>query len=132
MLHTHREVPSTAMTEKSERELADEARTRIAEITPQELRAKRERGKRMTIVDVRELPEWNLFRIPGALHVPAGRIRDGDVAALPRDEELVLYCGRGNRSAIAADQLRERGWTRVSSLAGGIMEWVSSGGDVEE
>lgn len=120
------------MTDKSERELADDARTRIAELTPQELRARRERGEPITIVDVRELPEWNLFRIPGAVHVPAGRVRDGDVDALPRDADLVLYCGRGNRSAIAADALRERGWTRVSSLAGGIMAWVNAGGDVEE
>jgi adenylyltransferase/sulfurtransferase len=104
----------------------------IREVSPDELRQMRERGAPVTCVDVREPNEWNLFRIPGALHLPLGKIEDAVESALALDAEVVVYCGRGNRSQTAAELMRRKGYTHVSSLAGGIMGWIGSGGEIEE
>jgi rhodanese-related sulfurtransferase len=52
-------------------------------------------------------------------------------AAWPRDAEVVIYCASGNRSALAADTLRQMGYEKVSSLAGGFRGWAEAGGDVD-
>ncbi len=103
------------------------------EISPTELRTKRERADAAVLLDVREQNEWNLFRIPGAIHLPLAKVSDAASEALARfpDQEVVAYCGHGARSAQAVELLRARGY-RASSLAGGIAAWIDAGGDVEE
>ncbi len=103
------------------------------EISPSDLRAKRQRGDSSVLLDVRELNEWNLFRIPGAIHLPLAKVNDAASEALARfpDQEVIAYCGYGARSAQAAQLLRAQGF-RASSLAGGIGAWIDAGGDVEE
>jgi hydroxyacylglutathione hydrolase len=85
-------------------------------------------------LDVREPREWNLFRIPGAVHVAAALL--GDEARLrlvaPLSQQIIVYCGRGNRSRRAAAELRAAGYARVRSLDGGVMAWHEHGAPVEE
>ena len=69
-----------------------------------------------TFVDVRDLNEVNLGMIPGAVHLDRGRIESKVEAAIPRDATVVLYCAAGNRSALAAETLREMGYNDVVSL----------------
>jgi sulfur-carrier protein adenylyltransferase/sulfurtransferase len=103
------------------------------EISPSELRARHERGERTPLLDVREQNEWNLFRIPGAIHLPLARVSSGANEALAQfpGDEIVVYCGRGARSTQAAEMLRAQGY-RATSLAGGIAAWIDAGGEVEE
>lgn len=119
------------MTEPSYDQLVADAKTRIREITPKEAIALRERGD-VIYVDVREPQEWNLFRIPGAVHVPLAKIGEVTPEQVARDRHVVLYCSRGNRSALATDAMQKLGYTNVASMAQGIMGWVSAGGAVEE
>ena len=119
------------MNEKSHEEMVAEARSRIREITPQEAMMLHARGD-VVYVDVREPQEWNLFRIPGAVHVPLARISDISPEQVARDRQVVLYCSRGGRSALATDAMQQLGYTNVASMAQGIMGWVSAGGAVEE
>lgn len=113
-------------------ELADDAKTRITQIDAAEALRLHEQGGTV-FVDVREHPEVNLGRIPGALHIPRGTLeRDimGNVA--DPDARIVLYCSSGNRSAFAAESLKLMGYTNVSSLDGGFRGWAEAGGDVED
>ena len=103
------------------------------EISPAVLLARQERGERDVLLDVREQNEWNLFRLPNAIHIPLARVSDAASEALARfpDDEIVVHCGRGARSAQAVDLLRAQGF-RATSLAGGIAAWIDAGGEVEE
>jgi adenylyltransferase/sulfurtransferase len=103
------------------------------EISPATLLARKEAGARDVLLDVREQNEWNLFRIPNAIHIPLARVSDSATEALARfpDEEIVVYCGGGARSAQAVEMLRAKGIT-ATSLAGGIAAWIDAGGEVEE
>ena len=85
----------------------------------------------VVFVDVREPNEYNLGRVPGAMPLPRGTIENRAESSLPRDRPLVLYCGGGSRSALAADTLQQMGWTDVRSMAGGFRSWVENGGEVE-
>ncbi len=112
--------------------LVEQARSRITEVTPSEALDMRHRGDDIVYLDVREAPEWNLFRIPGALHIPLGSLADRVEGAVPRDQRLLVYCARGNRSAVAADALQQMGYTNVLSLATGIRGWRDAGGEIED
>ena len=116
---------------KTGHQLVEEARQRIKEITAREVIQMRERGEDFAIVDVREDREWNLGHVPGAVHVARGTLEGHIEGAVPREQKVVLYCARGNRSALAADTMREMGYRDVTSLAGGIQAWVDAGGDIE-
>ena len=115
---------------KSGTDLINEAKSRIREVSPGEARALHQRGD-VTFLDVRDQPEVNLGRIPGAVHIARGTMETKIEAAVPRASEVVVYCASGNRSALAADTLRQMGYEKVSSLAGGFRGWAESGGDVE-
>jgi rhodanese-related sulfurtransferase len=103
------------------------------EISPSALRERQERGDRTVLLDVREQNEWNLFRLPNAIHVPLARVSSAASEALAQfpDGDVIVYCGRGARSAQAAEMLRGQGY-RATSLAGGIAAWIDAGGEVEE
>jgi rhodanese-related sulfurtransferase len=116
---------------KTGHQLVEEARQRISEISAREVLQIRERGEDVAIVDVREDREWNLGHVPGAVHVARGTLEGRIEGVVPREQKVVLYCARGNRSALAADTMREMGYRDVTSLAGGIQAWVDAGGDIE-
>ena len=103
------------------------------EISPGVLLARQERGERDILLDVREQNEWNLFRLPNAIHLPLARVSEAATEALAHfpDAEVVVYCGRGARSAQAVEMLRAQGYN-ATSLAGGIAAWIDAGGEVEE
>lgn len=104
--------------------ITDAARARIRETTVEALVARRARGEAPIVVDVREDREWLQGRIPGSVHLGRG-VLERDVESLYPDPatELILYCGGGFRSALAADSLQQMGYTDVFSLAGGIRSW---------
>ena len=120
------------MTDKSYEQRVAEAKTRIREVTPEEALAMRRRGEDAVFLDVREPQEWNLFRIPGAVHVPLGRLDESVADAVPRDRRVVVYCARGNRSALAADAMQNMGYRDVASLAAGITGWAHAGGEIDD
>jgi rhodanese-related sulfurtransferase len=106
---------------KTYRELVDEAKSRIEEVGIDEV------GD-ATLVDLREDADWNQGHLPGALHVSRGVLESRADKLLPeKDAPLVLYCGGGGRSALAADVLQEMGYTNVRSLAGGFRAWTAAG-----
>ncbi|SRR5258705_13902031 len=115
---------------KSGTDLINEARTRIREVSPPDALATHAKGD-ATFLDVRDLQEVNLGRIPGAVHISRGNLESKVEAIVPRDAAVVVYCGGGGRSALAADTLREMGYTNVSSLAGGFRGWAEAGGDID-
>ncbi|HEX5438874.1 MAG TPA: rhodanese-like domain-containing protein [Gemmatimonadaceae bacterium] len=120
------------MSEKSYEEMVSEAKGRIREITPREAITLREQDGAVVYLDVREPQEWNLFRIPGAVHVPLSRVAQITPEQIACDRQVILYCSRGNRSALATDTMQQMGFTNVVSMAEGIMGWVNAGGAVEE
>ena len=116
---------------KTGHQLIDEAKSRIQEVTARDVLAMRERGEDFSIVDVREDREWNLGHLPGAVHVARGTLEGRIEGVVPRERKVVVYCAGGNRSALAADTMREMGYRDVLSLAGGIRSWVDAGGEIE-
>ncbi|MCR4340005.1 MAG: rhodanese-like domain-containing protein [Gemmatimonadaceae bacterium] len=112
-------------------DLLEDARTRITEIAPAHVAGIRERAGKVTCLDVREPNEWNLGRIPGAVFLPRGLLESKIEELLPRDSQVIVYCARGNRSALAADTLRQMGYDNVASMSGGFAQWVMEGREVE-
>jgi len=112
--------------------LVQDAKSRIQETTVDEVQQRRERGETLTIIDVREESEWEQGHIPGSVHLGKGIIeRDIERMFPDTDAELILYCGGGFRSALAADNLRKMGYTHAISMDGGMRGWREAGLDVE-
>jgi rhodanese-related sulfurtransferase len=108
--------------------IVNDAKTRIREIGIAEVKRKLDVGERFHLVDVREESEWFKGRIPGALHLGRGILeRDVETAIPDLEAEIVLYCGGGFRSALAADNLQKMGYSRVFSLDGGWRSWNEAG-----
>ena len=116
---------------KSGTDMITDAKSRITEVTVAEARALHAAGQ-ATFLDVRDLQEVNLGRIPGAVHISRGNLETKIEAVMPRDANVVIYCASGNRSAFAADSMQQMGYENVCSLIGGIRGWAESGGDIEE
>ncbi|MBI2889846.1 MAG: sulfurtransferase [Nitrospirae bacterium] len=105
-----------------------EAKTRIREIGIEEVAEKQERGESFCLVDVREDSEWDAGHIAGAVHIGKGVMERDIESKIPDPKtEIVLYCGGGYRSALAADALQKMGYRRVSSMAGGWRAWTEAG-----
>jgi len=110
-----------------------DSKKRVRETTPEEIRRRQERGERFYLVDVREDSEWERGRALGALHLGKGVIeRDVERAIPDRDAEIVLYCGGGYRSALAADSLQRMGYANVLSMDGGWKRWKELGFPTEQ
>jgi rhodanese-related sulfurtransferase len=107
------------------------ATSRIREIPAAEVKAMIERGERVVYLDVRELGEYNLGRLPGAVHIPCGSLEQRVEAAVPRDARVIVYCSAGVRSAAAARTLQTMGYTDVVSMAGGLRDYLPTGGPIE-
>ena len=117
--------------QKSYADLVAETKQRVTEVSAADVRQMRERGEDVAIIDVREDREWNLGHVPAAVHMSRGTLEQKIERVVPRDRKVVLYCGGGSRSALAADVLQQMGYSNVASMAGGFRGWVDSGGDVE-
>lgn len=113
--------------------LVDAARAVVREISIPDYQAREDAGDGMILIDVREDHEWEKGRIPGAMHMSRGIIeRDIERTFADKNAPLVLYCGGGYRSALAADNLQKMGYVNVQSLAGGFREWTHEGLPVEK
>ena len=114
--------------------IVDDARSRVTETNVAEVKARMDRGDRnFLLVDVREESEWQAGHIPGAVHLGKGVIeRDIEQKVPETDKEIVLYCGGGYRSALAADNLQKMGYTNVLSMDGGWRGWREAGHPVEK
>jgi rhodanese-related sulfurtransferase len=112
--------------------LVNQARDRVEETTVEEIHRRIARGDAFFLVDVREDREWDAGHLPGAIHLGKGIIeRDIERTIPDLDAEIVLYCGGGFRSALAADNLRAMGYTRAISMDGGYTGWKQAGYKVE-
>ena len=112
--------------------LVEAAWERVREISISDYRGREESDDGLILIDVREDHEWDKGHIPGAMHMGRGILeRDIERTFADKNTPLVLYCGGGYRSALAADNLQQMGYTNVLSLAGGIRGWVREGHPVE-
>ncbi len=108
--------------------LVADAKSRVRETTPEEIHRRRQAGERFHLVDVREDREWRQGRAAGAVHLGKGIIeRDVEQAIPDHDAPIVLYCGGGFRSALAADALQKMGYRDVLSMDGGWKRWLALG-----
>jgi len=108
--------------------LVAEAKSRIRETNVQEVKKRMDKGEKLTLVDIREDNEVARGRIPGAIHLGKGIIeRDIEKTVPDTNAEVILYCGGGYRSALAADALRQMGYTNVVSMDGGWKGWNEAG-----
>ena len=107
--------------------LADEARRRVRELTVGDVKAMIDRGETFHLVDVREENEWAKGHLPQARHLGKGIIERDIEATIPdHAAPIVLYCGGGYRSALAADNLQKMGYTNVASMDGGWRGWTEA------
>lgn len=113
--------------------LVDDAKTRIEEITPDQIKEKQDSNTDFVLLDVREQDEWQQSHIAGASYLGKGILeRDIEQEYPNTDKEIVLYCGGGYRSALAADNLQKMGYRNVKSLAGGFRSWIEAGYPIEK
>ena len=113
--------------------LVEEAKKKIKECAVADVKAKLDRGERFHFIDVREDNEFAVDHAKGALHLGRG-ILERDIETVIPDQlaEIVLYCGGGYRSALAADNLRRMGYTNVVSMDGGIRAWREAGYPIQK
>ncbi|MBM3979015.1 MAG: sulfurtransferase [Planctomycetes bacterium] len=110
-----------------------DAKARVAECTVDDVVARRARGEAFVLVDVREESEFAAGHAAGAIHIGKGVIERDIEAKVPDPATpLVLYCGGGFRSALAADALQKMGYTNVISMDGGWRAWTEKGLPVEK
>jgi rhodanese-related sulfurtransferase len=114
--------------------IVEDARGRVKETDVAGVKSRMDRGDRnFLLVDVREESEWQAGHIPGAVHLGKGVIeRDIEQKVPETDREIILYCGGGYRSALAADNLQKMGYTNVLSMDGGWRGWREAGHPVEK
>lgn len=112
--------------------VVNDAKSRIKEVTVADTRDRMASNPGAKLVDVREDNEWDAAHAAGAIHLGKGIIeRDIEATVPDKSTELILYCGGGYRSALAADVLQNMGYTNVWSMAGGWKAWKESGAPVE-
>ena len=113
--------------------LVGDAKTRVKETDVPAISRRIDAGEKFHLIDVREDNEWARGHLPGAVHLGKGII-ERDIENLIPDHgvEIVLYCGGGYRSALAADALQRMGYTNVVSMDGGYRGWVEAGLPVEK
>jgi rhodanese-related sulfurtransferase len=112
--------------------LVDDARSRIREIDIQGYRQMLADGAKMLLIDTREESEWAAGHAEGAVHISKGVIeRDIEAKVPDKSTAMVLYCGGGYRSALAADNLRKMGYINAISLDGGWRAWQQAALPIE-
>ena len=116
---------------KSGEDLIEEAKQQIEEVTPEQVRDMQDRKENVVYLDVREPNEWNLGRLPHAIHLPRGNLETKIEGMIDRGQKVVIYCARGNRSALAALTMKQMGYENVASMARGFLGWADINGEVE-
>ena len=112
--------------------IVEDAKTRIRELTIQDVQAKLARREHFHLVDVREDGEWAAGHLPRAIHLGKGVIERDIERTIPDAQcEIILYCGGGFRSALAADALQKMGYHNVWSMDGGFRAWCEAGLTIE-
>ena len=107
--------------------IVQDAKTRVKECTVDDVKRRLDAGERFTLVDVREESEFAKGHLPGAVHLGKGVIeRDIEKKVPDPGTPLVLYCGGGFRSALAADNLQRMGYSNVISMDGGWRGWTEA------
>ncbi len=113
--------------------IVEEVKQRVRELNVEQVKAKLDQKEPFVLVDVREESEWAKDHLPGAVHLGKGIIeRDVEQRVPDTATEIVLYCGGGFRSALAADNLQKMGYTNVISMDGGIRDWRERGFPVKK
>jgi rhodanese-related sulfurtransferase len=108
--------------------IVEDAKTRVRETNVDEVKTRMDRGDKFVLVDVREESEFAKDHLPNAIHMGKGVIeRDVEHKVPDLNTPMVLYCGGGFRSALAADNLQKMGYTSVISMDGGIRGWREKG-----
>jgi rhodanese-related sulfurtransferase len=118
------------MAPKTAQELIEEAKQQIKEVTPEQVRDMQARNERVVYLDVREPNEWNLGRLPRAIHLPRGNLETKVESIIDRKQKVVIYCARGNRSALAALTMKQMGYENVASMARGFVGWADINGEI--
>jgi rhodanese-related sulfurtransferase len=109
-------------------QIVADARKRIRETTVDDVKSKLDRAEQFLLIDVREESEWAKDHLPGAIHLGKGVIeRDIEARVSDPATPMILYCGGGYRSALAADNLQKMGYTNVISMDGGVRGWRQKG-----
>ena len=113
--------------------LVQDIKSNVRELNVDDVKKKLDRGERFALVDVREESEWAKGHLPNAIHLGKGVIeRDIETKIPDTHAEIVLYCGGGFRSALAAENLQKMGYTNVSSMDGGWRGWTEAGLPVQK
>ncbi len=108
--------------------IVDDAKKRVRETNVDAVKTRIDRGEKILLIDVREESEYAKDHLPGAIHLGKGIIERDIEARVPElNAEMILYCGGGFRSALAADNLQKMGYTNVISMDGGIRDWREKG-----
>jgi len=108
--------------------LVQDAKKRVKEEDFRETKKRLDAGEKIVLIDTREESEWSRGHIPGAVHLSKGIIeRDIEKTVPDKDATVVLYCGGGFRSALAADNLQKMGYRNVISMDGGWRGWTEAG-----
>ncbi len=108
--------------------LVNDAKKRVKETNVADVKRRMDAGEKFVLVDVREESEWAQGRLPGAIHLGKGIIeRDVEQRVPDAGAKIILYCGGGFRSALAADNLQKMGYTNVESMDGGWKGWIGAG-----
>jgi rhodanese-related sulfurtransferase len=114
--------------QKTFQQLCDEAKSRIHEVSTEAVEERLQDRDSLILIDVREQDEYRAGHLPGALGIGRGVLEYHIADVVPEtDKEIILYCRGGNRSALAADSLREMGYTNVHSMIGGYRKWNTEG-----
>ncbi len=112
--------------------IVDDAKKRVRETNVDAVKARIDRSEKVLLIDVREESEFAKDHLPGAMHLGKGVIERDIEARVPElNTEMILYCGGGFRSALAADNLQKMGYTNVISMDGGIRDWREKGYPLE-
>lgn len=108
--------------------IVDDAKTHVRETNADDVKKKMDQDGKFTLVDVREESEFAKDHLPNAIHLGKGVIeRDIEARVPDLNAEIILYCGGGFRSALAADNLQKMGYKNVISMDGGIRDWREKG-----
>jgi rhodanese-related sulfurtransferase len=109
-------------------QVVEDAKKRVRETNVDEVKKRLDRGEKFVLIDVREESEYAKDHLPGAIHLSKGIIeRDIEERVPDHKAPLVLYCGGGFRSALAADNLQKMGYSNVISMDGGVRGWREKG-----
>ena len=107
--------------------LVNDAKKRVKETNVADVKRRIDAGEKFVLVDVREESEWAQGHLPGAIHLGKGIIeRDMEQRVPDTGAKIILYCGGGFRSALAADNLQKMGYTHVESMDGGWKGWIGA------